>query len=262
MAAPYNDEFDKFVNGYNNFNNGVFFDGKYNSIRVIDPNLTGHDSDYLFGVFKGWFLPGNTFGLYTREEALEFLQDRICAYKRAFELDRVTLNKFMAYKLYQYFYQVYSSSNTKFDEWEVESIDLFDTTGYPPNYYMAPNPRNYNKLERQMVQSDLLNILKSVYVQACDIDSLEIVPAKYHSDNLQKVILTSKFNPYETFYNYLLMDWEVQVIPKKIYNTETEKFEDHSLSEFFIPDSELRLKDEIESIKRLVKLDDRREFFR
>lgn len=58
------------------------------------------------------------------------------------------------------------------------------------------------------------------------------------------------------------MDYNIQTVPQRIFNTKTQKFEEYSQSDFFIPDSEIRYKDEIESIKRLVPLKDRHKYFR
>ena len=72
----------------------------------------------------------------------------------------------------------------------------------------------------------------------------------------------SKINIYERFYNYLLMDFTIQRVPKKIYDPKLERFVDYNRSEFLMPDSELRLKEEIEAIKKHVKIKDRPKFFR
>ena len=77
------------------------------------------------------------------------------------------------------------------------------------------------------------------------MDSLE--------SSMPNTILTSKFNVYDHFYNYLLMDFNVQVIPKRIYDSVTEKFIVYKQNEFLVSDNELILKEEIASIKKLVK---------
>ena len=96
--------------------------------------------------------------------------------------------------------------------------------------------------------------MKSVLIQACDVDSLE--------GSMPNTIQTSKINIYERFYNYLLMDFTIQRVPKKIYDPKLERFVDYNRSEFLMPDSELRLKEEIEAIKKHVKIKDRPKFFR
>lgn len=58
------------------------------------------------------------------------------------------------------------------------------------------------------------------------------------------------------------MNYDIQVVPQKRYNDKTQKFEEFSRSEFLIPTSEQRLKEEINSIKKLVPLKDRYKYFR
>ena len=69
---------------------------------------------------------------------------------------------------------------------------------------------------------------------------------------LLTLITTSSFKIYETFYNYLLNDFTIYQVPKMIYDGDKKMYVMHKQNEFFIPDNELRLKEEIQSIKKLV----------
>ena len=97
-------------------------------------------------------------------------------------------------------------------------------------------------------------VFKSMLVQSCNYD--------YVVGNNSKIITTSKFNIYETFYNYILMEFDIHQIPKRIYDDDERGYVEYSQCKFFIPESELRLKSEIESIKKYVPKKQRQEFFR
>ena len=58
------------------------------------------------------------------------------------------------------------------------------------------------------------------------------------------------------------MDYNIVVLPKKRYDNNTQTFIDYNQSPFLKSDNEMRLKDEIQSIKKLVKLKDRPDYFR
>lgn len=61
-------------------------------------------------------------------------------------------------------------------------------------------------------------LLKDILVQACNYDSIE--------SQFYRTITTSKFNIYETFYDYILHDYKIYQIPKKVYDEQTEKYID------------------------------------
>ncbi len=85
----------------------------------------------------------------------------------------------------------------------------------------------------------------------------------YHLiDRCEKGITTSNLRPYETFYNYLLNDFKIHQIPCMTFDPEKKKYVQYSQNEFLIPDSEIRLREEIKSIKRLVPLEERSRFYR
>lgn len=259
MVLPYNSEYEKYANNYLNYNNGVFIDGRDSKIQIINPELTSHDADPIFETFEKWFNPKDIYAPYNKEEAIKCLKGNI---EYLSQMKDLSFELFLKLKLFQYFLLVYSSDYTKMRENGKDVIELFETTGYHPlTYYVEDESHSWRLPERLMFREDLLNIFKSILVQSCDIDSLEIAFSQYQR-SLSKTILTSKFNPYETFYNYILMDWNVQVIPKKLYNLQTQIFEEYEQNAFFVPDSELRLKDEIQAIKKLVPLNERPKYYR
>lgn len=82
----------------------------------------------------------------------------------------------------------------------------------------------------------------------------------YHLvERCKKGITTSSLKPYETFYNYLLNDFEIHQIPYMIYNETKKMYVPYNP---FPTDSELRLKDEIQAIKKLVPINERPKYYR
>lgn len=75
---------------------------------------------------------------------------------------------------------------------ESECVDFSEVTGIP-------------NIEENWYGRDVT--LKYVLVQACNYDSIE--------SQRYRTITTSKFNIYETFYDYILHDYQIFQIPKK-----------------------------------------------
>lgn len=260
MTLPFDDIYDEYSTGFGHFRNGFFINYINTDIEIINYSLTGHDSDKIFDSFVYWFNPEDRNAPYCKEHAIEILNGNI---RYLSNLESKSFEDYLKLKLYQYFLQVYKSENTKMRENGKDVVELFKTTGYWPKVWYSKNSDgcSWYLPERLIYTSELLEVLKSILVQSCSIDSLELAPSIYEK-KLSKTILTSKFNPYETFYNFYLMDYNIQIVPQKIYNPKTQMFEDYTQNEFLIPDSEIRYKDEIESIKRMILLKDRHKYFR
>ena len=114
--------------------------------------------------------------------------------------------------LVRYLINVYKSSKAIFS-WEKEYVDFSKVTGIP-------------NIEENWIGRDVN--LKSILVQACNYDSVE--------RQLYRTITTSKFNIYETFYDYILHDYKIFQIPKKVYNEELEEYIDWEQPEWLISD--------------------------
>ncbi len=112
---------------------------------------------------------------------------------------------------------------------------------------------NFEYQYNRYIKTTLLDVLKEVFV--CYLG--------YHSvERTTKTITTSVPNIYETFYNYLLNDFTIFQLPRMVFDENQKAYFEVKSNEFFIPDREIRLKDEIESIKKLVKKEDRYKYFR
>lgn len=70
-------------------------------------------------------------------------------------------------------------------------------------------------------------------------------------------IITSCNNPYERFYNYILMDWKIQIVPRMIWDIIEKKFRESTISRLHLSDNEERIKEELEYIKSKKPLKDR-----
>ena len=85
----------------------------------------------------------------------------------------------------------------------------------------------------------------------------------YHLvERCNKGITTCSLKPYETFYNYLLNDFTIHQIPRMVYDFINKRYIPYEQNKILIPDSELRLKEEIQAIKKLVPLNQRSRYYR
>ncbi len=91
----------------------------------------------------------------------------------------------------------------------------------------------------------LVEVFKKVMIQYLGYHAVERVP---------KTITTSSFRIYETFYQYIDNGFTIFQIPKMIFEPKEKKYVQCKQNEFFIPDSELRLRDELLAHRKLVLL--------
>jgi len=124
----------------------------------------------------------------------------------------------------------------------------------------------------------LMSYMKDICVQYLGYDSIErawrigdlnrvnniyYASNGYTFSNNPRIIVTSEKNINERFYNWLLMDWTIQKIPKKIWDEKNKKFIDENyIFDYVHSEKEEILGKEIGSIKRLVKKEDRYKYFR
>lgn len=87
----------------------------------------------------------------------------------------------------------------------------------------------------------MLDWYKSVIVQYMQYHLIE---------RCKKGITTCTSRPYETFYNYLLNDFIIHQIPCMIYDNNKRMYIPYVQNSFLVSDSELRLKKEIQAIKK------------
>ena len=108
--------------------------------------------------------------------------------------------------------------------------------------------------EYKIYKDDILaNAFKDVMIQYLGYHSIERIP---------KTITTSSLEIYETFYNYLLNDFTIVQLPKMNYDLNKRKYINQNSNCFFLSDHQLRLKEEIQAIKKYVPLDQRSKYYR
>lgn len=197
-----------------------------------------HAGGFVIPFFRHYMHP-------EREESLfydkKYYLDNLISWEKSLMTKEYDVNpKEQQMRLYlvRYFINVYKSSKAIFS-WEKEYADFSKVTGIP-------------NIEENWIGRDVN--LKSILVQACNYDSVE--------SQLYRTITTSKFNIYETFYDYILHDYKIFQIPKKVYNEELEEYIDWEQPEWLISDKELRLKAELESICKEVPLEERKQYCR
>lgn len=200
--------------------------------------LVAHAGGFVIPFFRNYMRPDEeTIRYYDKEEML----NNLLAWKEALLKKTYDVNpkeQQMRFQLVKYFINVYRSKYAIWD-WRHEFVDLSKVTGIP-------------NVEENWYGRDV--VLKDVLVQACNYDAIE--------SQLYRTITTSKFNIYETFYDYILHDYKIVQIPKKVYNETEERYVDWKQSEFLVSDKELRLKMELESICRNVPLEERDRYCR
>lgn len=247
MALKYYKHYERIYRGV--YDHGIYIDPRTNykhyiSVSEMDPN---HGGSKVVGGFLKLFNPIRISSPRNKENAIEKVRDTI---KKMGNRKYLNSDEYLILKLHQYFLEVYASKKTKIDGYIIE---LFETTGYNPKFWKNDD-RSVYEPERSMFIHEEMDILKSILIQSCDIDSVE--------SQWPRTIQTSKFNIYEYFYNYLLLDWNIQIVPKRVMDKNTQTFVDYKLNPFMISDKEQRLKDEIISIKANYRLEERMQFFK
>lgn len=127
---------------------------------------------------------------------------------------------------------------------------------------------------------NLLFLLKDICIQYLGYDGIEQIKPngefltfpglyRYYPEDQYtfvdkpRTITTTNKNINIRFYNYLLMDWKIEQVPKYIINPATKEYELEPVEAYSITtDSDSVYAEEIESIKKLVPRKDRVKFFR
>ena len=108
----------------------------------------------------------------------------------------------------------------------------------------------YDSIERSILTHDI-TVMNNLYRFSNGYDFTE-----------NPSILTSCTNPNERFFNWLLMDWNVQVLPRMLWDDKEKRFIQSSITPYHQSDEDKMLAEEIALIKKKVPKQDRKEFFR
>ena len=116
----------------------------------------------------------------------------------------------------------------------------------------------YDAIERFNPNGELINIPDEQEEYLC---------FEHYADSYfyrtPRIITTSYNNINERFYNYLLMEWSIHKIPKYVWNENLLRYEQEpAYIQFFQSEKEKILKEEINSIRKLVLLKDRYKYFK
>lgn len=183
----------------------------------------------------------------------------------------------LTYDLIEFFYKAYSNNNffdsTKIIPKALKKEDVLKIYKHDPFIDGFEN-EFYN--EYLMIQ--LMSYLKDICVQYLGYHSIErAIPNKdlnlfnnvnypsngYTFTKNPKTILTSELKINETFYNWILMDWEIKRLPRYHWNSNTKKFDiENPAVAYHQTNKEEVLNQELVSIKKLVPLEERKKYFR
>ena len=139
------------------------------------------------------------------------------------------------------------------------------------NKYKDLDYWDLNDKYQESVKKQLLSYLKDICIEFLGYDSIErfnkngkpiIIDDNYNILDNPRVITSSYNNINDRFYNYLLMDWTINKANRYKYNENTNMYEIDNSFNYFTSSKEEELKNEIESIKKYVKREDRYKYFR
>ena len=220
------------------WNDGTYITPEGTLFDVDGYARVAHAGGFVLPFFMSYTNPDeDELRYFTKEEILQNLIDwehALCTR----EYDVNPKEQKMRLALVKYLINIYKSKYTIWDDIN-EYVDLSYATG------IKKETENYIGRDR---------FLKDVLVMACNYDSVE--------STLYRTITTSKFNIYETFYDYILHDYKIYQIPKQVYDEKQGKYVNWSLPDYMISDKELRLKMELESICKTVPLEKRDKYRR
>lgn len=200
-------------------------------------------------------------------------------YEEIIEKDHSTLYDKFSLDLLNFFEKAYINGDYINSIQKITRVDNEKTIRKKiiEEYNLTENDKyTCDKYVEKKIKKELLSTFKDICIQYVGYDALERfmpsgrkidIPVNEEYDkffyNTPRVITTSDSDIYERFYNYLLMDWEIYKVPKYIFNNETNMYEleDETLNTFRQEKNE-EIKDEIQSIKKLVPPNERNKFFK
>ncbi len=201
-----------------------------------------------------------------------------------------TASKVKNYSVYQFLYDEDDERAHDYTRFELDILDFLEKAYSNNEFFNAINRKimvkkrmNEKNIDidkahyqyQKYVIEELMSHFKDIAVQYLCYDSIE----RFTTDNqginyntikdydpyvlaIPRKITTSCLTPNERFYNYLAMDWEINVLPRYFFNKETSRFETHNILNYYETEKEKVLKKELQSLKRSVPLNERYKYFR
>ena len=146
------------------------------------------------------------------------------------------------------------SSNELFEKWKKnnnflgnrEDIDLFSSSKLS---------KEELKLFKLWIQkpSNLDNTATSFLIRVCDFDKVQI--------RRMKAIVTTHPLPYKRFWNYILMDWYIDIQLKQYYNSLTKAFEEYDRETLYL-DENAEYQEQLVKTKSKVPINERYKYFK
>ena len=157
---------------------------------------------------------------------------------------------------------------TELGEFEYNLLMFFERA-YGNNDFFNTISRSINIVDNDIsIKKVLLTNLKDICIQYLGYDSVERFDSGGKKINIgngilkPRLISTAYPNATERYYNYLLMEWELQRFPRYLYNPEKGIYELDEEIAFYENSYEEELDEEIKSIRKLIPLEERYSYFR
>lgn len=129
-----------------------------------------------------------------------------------------------------------------------EDIDVYSTS------MLTKSELALYKLWLETHDASRNNLYTDFMISILGFDKIQVL--------LQESITTTCTDPHVRFYNYYLMDWQVNELSPMAYNPETNEFDYVDRALFCIPSEEKEYEKEINEIRSRVLLKDRPLFFK
>ena len=266
-----------------NYPNFIGYLNKYG--QVLDYSypfgLGGHDNNRMTLFFKQYFqIQPNSPWLNEKDE--NDYEERLAAklvkhFKKVIQENIILLEKdhydlteaiFLKFEndLNIFFYNCYKAGTFRKgfgQEYSILSVSDFEKSFLSGKYHKLFNEteEEFNNRYKSFLESDYFWYKRNLIYDWFKVVVVQFL--HYHLiERCEKGITTSDLTPYETFYNYLLNDFTVHQIPRFVYDNSKNKYVICEHNSLIVSDRELRLKDEIQSIRKLVPLNERYKYFR
>lgn len=239
MTYAYEKYVEKYgINEKASFSKGTFITPDGTLFDVKGNASVAHNGGFVFPFIRKYLDPTEEeIMFFSKNEILKMLYDWKEELPKQY-FDAPLKAQRMRYDLVLYLINIYKSSHTKFD-YKNGYIDISYASGL-----------NYSYRENLVEDRHLKDIL----IKACNWDAIE--------SQRYRTITTSKFDIYETFYDYILHDYTIIQIPKEIYDEKEERYIEYKQNPFLISDKEYRLKEELFSICKNYSIEEREAFIR
>ena len=256
---------------------GVTSDSKYAEVlkdmnpRILNESLQKDIEELIFkgydSYYAGIFKTNDEF--YRKIEEDHHITEKRIREQHEFPYDRFKL------ELLKLFLNAYREGNYRKSIGKLTRIDSLESIRkkvieeYP---IQSQDGYKLSKLLELRIKREMLSEFKDICIRYLGYDAIERrqsngnlieIPNEDYDKfflNTPRVITTSHKDYLERYYNYLLMNWDVFLVPRYIYNEKTGLYEQESNIENFHQKDESLVK-ELKSIKRSTPIEERYKYF-